>query len=242
MKEVNSGTFGPHRKIDPLQLSYKFTWNGAINSGNVHMTIGVKDKRYPHLFIGQIYGGSTGIAKSIFPYKTNMTSFLDRKTYLPKSFTAEEIDKKETKKTTSFFTRSGVTCTEEEINKKSKKSEVNKTTFLHKNTYDLLSCLLYIRSLDLKTGQTIGLVTHPFSSPYFVRVKVLGKEKHLGQNCYKLDIKINKIGSDMKLRSYKKLKKATLWLTDDANRIPIELRSKVFIGDVRMTLKSMKKL
>jgi hypothetical protein len=34
------------------------------------------------------------------------------------------------------------------------------------------------------------------------------------------------------------MKSATLWLSDDANRLPLELRAEVFIGDVRMTLKS----
>lgn len=35
---------------------------------------------------------------------------------------------------------------------------------------------------------------------------------------------------------------ATLWLSDDASRIPIELRAAVFIGDVRATLTDSKKL
>jgi hypothetical protein len=41
----------------------------------------------------------------------------------------------------------------------------------------------------------------------------------------------------LELRPYKKLKKdATLWLSDDADRIPVELRATAFIGDVRATL------
>jgi hypothetical protein len=40
----------------------------------------------------------------------------------------------------------------------------------------------------------------------------------------------------MLLKSYNKLKKATLWISDDADRIMIELRSEVFIGDVRAVL------
>jgi hypothetical protein len=38
------------------------------------------------------------------------------------------------------------------------------------------------------------------------------------------------------------MKSTTLWLSDDANRIPVELRSEVFIGDVRMTLSGHRKL
>lgn len=41
----------------------------------------------------------------------------------------------------------------------------------------------------------------------------------------------------LKLKAYKKLKSdATLWLSDDADRVPIEFRAAVFIGDIRAVL------
>ena len=46
----------------------------------------------------------------------------------------------------------------------------------------------------------------------------------------------------LELLPYKKLKRdATLWLSDDADRIPLELRAAVFIGDIRATLTSHRK-
>jgi hypothetical protein len=47
----------------------------------------------------------------------------------------------------------------------------------------------------------------------------------------------------MELMPYKKLKSdATLWLSDDKDRIPVEFRAAVFIGDVRATLTGFRKL
>ncbi len=44
------------------------------------------------------------------------------------------------------------------------------------------------------------------------------------------------------LQPYKKLKKpGTIWLSDDAERIPLELRAAVYIGDVRAVLTSFTK-
>jgi len=41
---------------------------------------------------------------------------------------------------------------------------------------------------------------------------------------------------------YKKLKKpVTLWLSDDADRVPLELRAAVYIGDVRAVLTNFSK-
>jgi hypothetical protein len=38
------------------------------------------------------------------------------------------------------------------------------------------------------------------------------------------------------------MKTATLWISDDQHRIPLELRVAAFIGDVRMTLKKQEML
>ena len=74
-------------------------------------------------------------------------------------------------------------------------------------------------------------------------ITVLGKEKHNGKNCIKLDIALRKIDKkDGSLGEYKKLKKATLWLTDDPYRIPLELRvgiklaNHLNIGSARLNL------
>ena len=40
----------------------------------------------------------------------------------------------------------------------------------------------------------------------------------------------------MELKEYKKLKRATMWISDDEERLPVELRTEVFVGDVRSVL------
>ena len=51
-----------------------------------------------------------------------------------------------------------------------------------------------------------------------------------------MSIALQKIDDDMSLKHYKKLKSATLWISDDTWRIPVEIRAKVFVGDVRVLL------
>ena len=78
----------------------------------------------------------------------------------------------------------------------------------------------------------------PFKSPYFLKVKVEAKEKHAGKDAIRLSFAMQKIQFDThELVAYKKLKKpVTLWLSDDTDRIPLELRASVYIGDVRAVL------
>ena len=83
----------------------------------------------------------------------------------------------------------------------------------------------------------------PFNKPYLLRVHVTGREKFDGRDTIKLDVSLQKIDPATKeLLPYAKMKKTTLWLSDDANRIPVELRAEAFIGDVRMTLAAARKL
>ena len=96
--------------------------------------------------------------------------------------------------------------------------------------------------MSLKNGQTVVMPFHPVATPYLTKVKVLGREMHRGRKCIKMDVSLQKIDDDMSLKHYKKLKSATLWLSDDTWRVPVEIRAKVFVGDVRVLLTEQKVL
>ena len=105
------------------------------------------------------------------------------------------------------------------------------------------SAMLHVRSQKLDDGDQITLVVHPFGTPYLLRVKVLGHENHLDRKAIKLSVGMRKIDrKSLDLLPYKKMRSdATLWLSDDADRIPVELRADVFIGDIRATLTGFQK-
>jgi hypothetical protein len=67
---------------------------------------------------------------------------------------------------------------------------------------------------------------------------VEAKEKHEGKDAIRLSFAMQKIKFDTReLVAYKKLKKpVTLWLSNDIDRIPLEVRASVYIGDVRAVL------
>jgi len=90
--------------------------------------------------------------------------------------------------------------------------------------------------MPLKNGDTVVMPFHPVATPYLAKIKVLGREVHLGRNCIKLNVGLQKIKSDLSLKEYKKLKTATVWLSDDTWRVPVEVKAKVFVGDVRVFL------
>ncbi len=237
--DVSAYEPGPFLKtLRPVHLSFEINWDGKINSGNLNFLIGRKDQRYPSYHIVQIYGRSSGFARGLYPYDYSFTSFLNRRDYQPAMLTAVETDRDEHRETSNWYRN---TLTSREIttpHRKGRAPKTKKTTFTFKKTpvHDLASAFLYLRSLDLKVGQETTMVLHPFTSPYLARIKVLRREVHRGLKCLRMDLKLQKIGASGKLLSYDKMKTTTMWLSDDRERLPVEFRSEVFIGDVRAVL------
>lgn len=234
MKDVNIPEKAALKQITPTKLSYSMTWDGKVQAGSFKILFGEKDPRYPKHFLVRSYGGSTGWAHALFPYKFNYTSFLNPRTLRPIMFVGTEREREEVDVLSFRFTSKGVTGTEKDTENGTTKTK-NKS-FAYPHSLDLFSGLLQIRSMPLKNGDLVVMPFHPVATPYLAKVKVLGREMHMGRKCIKLNIGLEKIDDDMSLKHYKKLKTATVWLSDDAWRVPVEINAKVFVGHVRIFL------
>ena len=245
-KQLSSPKFGSFAPLKPIQLTYQAKFNNAIKAGKISFVFDKPDKRYPNYYISQAYGGST---LRPLPYSFTMTSFASRKTLQPKLLIVNEKDSKESDDITNKYTSSKVNH-KKTTTKFSNKQKTSKShTFSSPNVQDFLTTMLYLRSQKLTNGSVYNLCVHPFSSPYFASIKVLGREKHLGKNTIKLNVSLRKINKETKkLESYKKVQNATIWISDDTLRIPIEFKLKVKvakfnfnIGSVNLTLVNQQK-
>jgi len=65
---------------------------------------------------------------------------------------------------------------------------------------------------------------------------VLGRERvsvYAGSyNAIKLDIQLKHIGKNMELEPHRKFRRATVWVSDDENRIPLRIEAQIFVGTV----------
>lgn len=240
LRDVNIPQKDALKPISPSQLTYTMTWDGRVEAGNFKILFGEKDPRYPKHFIVRSHGGSTGWAHALFPFQFNYTSFLNPKTLRPIMFVGSEVDREELSTLSYNFTSKGAKGTKKET--ENGKTTTQETNFAYPYSLDLFTGLLQIRSMLLKNDDTIVMPFHPVATPYLSRVKVLGRETHMGRKCIKLDIGLQKIDDNMELKSYKKMKEATVWLSDDVWRVPIEIRAAVFVGNVRVLLSAHENL
>jgi hypothetical protein len=234
---------GTFPKLAPTVLDLTLSWNGMINSGTIRMEFAPADVKKPGLYTVRSSSSSIGPAAALFPYRSNFWSEIYPTNWRPRYFHSTEADKKESVTTTvSHFPRR----VETRESSKLLKTGVVKTTdstFAFAPVYDIFSAMLFVRSQKLDAGDTITQVVLPFNTPYLLRVKVVGREVLKGRNTIRLTVGMRKIDrKTLELKPYKKLKSdATLWLSDDADRIPVEFRAAAFIGEVRATLTGHRK-
>jgi hypothetical protein len=111
------------------------------------------------------------------------------------------------------------------------------------NLLDMHSAALYLRSQPLTQGSTYRLVVYPATNAYLATVTVLGREKISvragAYNAIKLDLRLKRIDDHLELQPHKKFRRATIWVSDDAERMILRLEAQIFVGTVFAELQSV---
>jgi hypothetical protein len=236
--EITSPAPGPFAPIAPTTLEFEVNWNGMLRAGTVRLEFDPPDVKKPGTTIVRSSAVSLGAAAVLFPYQTNFWSEVVSSTLRPRYFHALELDNREKVDTSIRYFPARVECTEITTILKTGRVQKEDKAFNYSPVFDLFSAMLHVRSQKLNDGDRITLAIHPFGTPYLLRIKVVGHEVHEGRKAIRLSVGMRKIDrKTLELKAYKKLKQdATLWLSDDADRIPFDLRAAAFIGEVRATL------
>ncbi len=99
---------------------------------------------------------------------------------------------------------------------------------------DILSSLYYVRMMDLAVGRSVFIDNHADKKNYPLEIKVLRKERikvPAGRfDCIVVEPSMRNAG----LFSHEG--RLTVWLTDDAARIPVLMKSKIFVGSIAAVL------
>ena len=99
---------------------------------------------------------------------------------------------------------------------------------------DILSSLYYVRMMDLTVGRSTFIDNHADKKNYALEIKVLRKERvkvPVGRfDCLVVEPVMRGAG----LFSHQG--RLTVWLTDDAARIPVLMKSKIMVGSISAVL------
>ncbi|MDZ4403478.1 DUF3108 domain-containing protein [Prosthecobacter sp.] len=236
-KGLTPGTAGSHLSVPPCVLTFELGWNNVITAGKATLTV----REAGDYWRADATAASTGFARTLWKYDCEMTSIMHRDDLRARFLQHSETDCDETCSYRVSFEKKQV-VTETLIQPRKGTPAISTTLCSYGPMDDLLSVILYVRSLELKNGQKITRVVQPWDKPYLTTFTVLGRETLAfdgkSHPCIKVGLQIRKIDrSTLTLSAYKKMKTATIWVSDDALRVPMEMHADVFIGymSARMT-------
>ena len=233
---------GPYLTVPPCVLDFELGWNNTVKAGIARVIV----KQAGPYWRASAQASSTGFARTLWTYDCTMSSIIDQATLHPRFMQHSESDRTETcRYRVSFQPRRLIT--ESTILPKDGTASTFTTACAFAPIEDLLSVILFVRSLPLATGDKVTRVIQPWDKPYLTTFEVQGREslkiEGTKQPCIKLGINIRKIDRDsLVLSSYKKMKTATIWITDDALRLPVEMRAEIFVGYMSCHLTSKRLL
>jgi hypothetical protein len=228
---------GNFPELRPLRASYRFGWSGVTAAiGEVHFTKPSNDR-----FQLEGTGRTIGFVRALWKLDVNYRALANAESLGPLEAQQTENYRSKQIATHLTFTNTGVTRARTEG--RGPGAETKTKQFVLSNLFDLHSAALYLRSEPLKQGSIYRLAVYAATNAYVATVTVVGREKislRAGNyNAIKLDLQLKRIGKHLELEPHKKFRRATIWVSDDAERIIVRIEAQVFVGTVFAELQSV---
>ena len=227
----------PFTELRSVRARYSFGWGG--------FTAATADLHFEKMGNGRLQltgaGKTIGLVRTLWTYDLEHKALTDAATLRPMQ--VREVETTRTKQTTTElkFSTEGVEGTREERKGDAVKSK--KGRFEFPNLQSLSSALLLVRAQPLSNGDVERVVAYPATSSYLCTITVIGRERITVPagtfDAIKMTGQLSKIGKDRELVPHKKFRNATVWLSDDANRLLLRIEAQVFVGKVYTELQSV---
>ena len=220
-----------------LHADYRCGW-AALNAGNLEANFTRKGE------VAQlsVKAGTAGFVRTLWRMDATHVARAHTSTLLPIDMRQMEFYRGKTLRTDLDFTAQNVTKFREW--KPDDATPPKRKRFDYPNLFDLHTALLFVRSQRLKEGDTLNLVIYPATAPYLATIRVLGREwtqvKAGRYAAIKLDVRLQRINQKFELEPHSKFKRATAWLSDDADRILLKAQADIFVGSVWVELNEVK--
>lgn len=225
---------GDFPELRPVRTTYHFGWSGfTAGVGDMHFT-----KTADKHFQLEATGRTIGLVRAWWKLDASYRGLANAETLRPIESKQTEIYRKKKLVTDLTFTDAGVTRARTEgTGAKATKP------FNFPGLFDLHSALLYLRSQPLSDHSVIRIVVYPATSAYLTTITVLGRERVTVRagtySAIKVDLQLKRLGKNLELEPHRKFRRATVWISDDANRIPLRIEAQIFVGTVFAELQAI---
>lgn len=218
-------------------LRYKMSYSGFLRAGTAILEVEETDLNGKKVFHTKGTGWTSGMIKWFFKVDDVYESYFDKDETKPYVF-KRKIDEGGYKKhrITNFNHETKKAYVQDFIKQKD-------TSIAFNNIQDMLSSFYYLRNKDvkeMKEGDEIAIDMFLDSQIYPFKLRFLGKET--------LSTKFGNVKTLLfrplvqSGRVFKEQESVTIWITDDANKIPIKMSASLAVGSLRAELEAYKGL
>jgi hypothetical protein len=221
----------------PLVATYNFGWNDLV-AATGEIRFDQSGDRFQLLGDGQ----TIGVVRTLWKFDVRQRALADATTLRPIRMHQVDETRNKTIITDLVFKSDGVERLRTDT--KSNKTAKPKTFSFPGCVFDMHSALLYLRSQPLHDGDVFRLVVYPATSPYLATLTVSNhfpiKIVAGAYPAIKFDVQLSKIGKKGELEPHKKFRHASVWISDDPDRLLLRVEASIFVGTVFAEMQSIR--
>jgi len=241
--EVTQALPGKFAPLPDLRMHFVFGWSNVLQAAEADVTIKNRSGGYHAVATGK----TEGLARTLWPLDAQHSVSMTDSPSRSGRVSQVERYRSGTIETLLRFDPKGVDRLRVTSSSKDK-SKWKRVDF--SPIYDVMGGILYVRSQPLRIGDRIGVVSFPGDSPYLTVVTVEKREtiRCMGRDrpALRLSLNVCKLEVEKKVPTkavaYTKFRSGTIWVSDDALRIPIRAEVRIFVGFVYGEIKSCEQL
>ncbi|MEY8761602.1 DUF3108 domain-containing protein [Chryseobacterium tongliaoense] len=211
---------------------------GILTAGNATLTTQKTTyKGAPHLYVKGT-GQTSGAVKAFFKVDDLYESFINIETGLPSFYVRNVKEGSYRQHFETVFNHDNNTLILTDKKTPANGAKVIKSV---KGVQDMLSCFYYLRSKspgELKVGTVINMNVWIDDEMFPFQLKVVGTEdlktKFGKVNCLKI------IPSVKSGRVFKEKEGVTMWVSNDANHVPMLLKAELAVGSLKASIDGYK--
>jgi hypothetical protein len=231
---ISANTFAQNQSAFDVGEYFKFRIHyGLLTAG--YATLEVKESviNNKKVFYTVGHGYTAGMAKAFFKVEDHYQSFIDKNTSKPYQFLRKINEGGYTKDQVGFFNQDS-----NKVLVKDFKNNTEKSFNVTENVQDIVSAFYYLRNHPninkLQVGESIMI------DMFFDEEIVKFKLKFVGRERIKTDFgKVNAMIFRPLVQSgrvFKEEESLTVWISDDANKIPLRIKAELSVGSLKADL------
>jgi hypothetical protein len=218
-------------------LRYKMSYSGFLRAGSAILEVDEKVVNGKKVFHTKGTGWTSGMIKWFFEVDDLYESFFDKEDTKPYLFKRKINEGGYKKHRITTFNHDYKKAYIQDF------TEQTDTSVTFSKVQDMLSSFYYLRNqnvTNIKKGDEIELDLFIDSKIFPFKLRFLGREV--------LNSKFGKVNTLVfrplvqSGRIFKAKESVTIWITDDANKIPIQMRASLSVGSLRAELEAYKGL